>query len=79
MNDLSRDIGILEARMDDHDRRFDKLEEIIDTGFAKVNGQLDALSAERYQRKGAMGLVNLILGASGIAGIIELVKELFHK
>lgn len=65
--------------MDDHDRRFDKLEEIIDTGFAKVNGQLDALSAERYQRKGAMGLVKLILGASGIAGLVELVKEMLHR
>lgn len=79
MTDFSRDIGGLEARMDDHDRRFDKLEEIIDTGFAKVNGQLDALSAERYQRKGAMGLVKLLLGAGGIYGLIDLIKGLWHK
>lgn len=79
MTDLSRDIGILEARMDDHDRRFDKIEEMVETGFGKVNDRLDALSAERYQRKGAMGLVKLMLGASGIAGLIEFVKELLHR
>lgn len=79
MTDLSRDIGILEARMDDHDRRFDKIEEIVESGFSNVNGRLDALMAEKNQRKGALGLVKLMLGASGIAGLIEFVKELLHR
>lgn len=79
MTDLSRDIGGLEARMDEHDRRFDTLEKAVADGFEKVNTKLDALKEERAQRKGALGLVKLILGAGGIYGIVDLVKSLWHK
>lgn len=79
MSDINHAIGGLEARMTEHDRRFDKLEKAVTDGFDKVNGKLDALKEERAQRKGAMGLVKLILGASGIAGLIELVKEMLHR
>lgn len=65
--------------MDEHDKRFDKLEKAVADGFEKVNGKLDALRDERAQRKGAMGLIKLLLGASGIYGLIDLVKGIWHK
>lgn len=79
MTDLSRDIGGLEARMDEHDKRFDKLERKIDDGFEKINGKLDNITAEENRRKGALTLIKLSLGAGGLAGAWEVLKSLTHK
>ena len=79
MTDVQRDIGGLEARMDEHDKRFDKLEKKIDDGFEKMNGKLDHITAVENRRKGLMSAINLLLGAGGIAGAWELVKDLIRK
>jgi hypothetical protein len=90
MNDLSRDIGSLEARMDEHDKRFDRLDKKIDdgsertrvqieSGFASINHRLDAITATENRRKGAVGLVKFALGSAGLYGLWEVIKGLFHR
>lgn len=65
--------------MDDHDRRFDKLEEQMQEGFDGVNRRLDSIGAAENRRKGAIGVLKLIFGAGGLAGIWELAKEWLHR
>lgn len=77
--DLSRDIGALEARMDDHDRRFDKLDEQMQQGFDGINSRLDSIGAAENRRKGAMGVIKLLFGAGTLTGIVEFIRELFHR
>jgi hypothetical protein len=77
--DLSRDIGSLEARMDDHDRRFDKLEEMVTAGFDETKAGLAELRSSESRRKGAMGVIKLIFGAGGFAGLYEVIKGLLHR
>lgn len=79
MTDISRDIGGLEARMDEHDKRFDKLERAVADGFEKVNGKLDALRAAESRRKGAMTVLKLLFGAGSGMGVWEIIKGLIHK
>ena len=79
MTDLQRDIGGLEARMDEHDKRFDRLESKIDDGFEKLNGKLDHITAEENRRKGAMTLLKIVFGAGGLAGLWEVLKGFAHK
>lgn len=79
MTDLSRDIGGLEARMDEHEKRFDRLDQKIDDGFKTINNRLDTLTASENWRKGAVGILK-ILGSGGIlTGLYEGVKALFGK
>ena len=79
MTDILRDIGGLEARMDEHAKRFDKLDEKIDSGFSSLNGRLDTLTANENKRSGALGLVKVILGSAGFYGLYEVVKGFWHK
>ena len=77
--DVQYDIGGLKARMDEHDKRFDRLEKKVDAGFDGINRKLDGLKASEQRRKGAMGLIKLALGAGGVYSLIDLVKGLWHK
>jgi hypothetical protein len=52
MNDLSRGIGGLEARMYEHEKRVDWIEQKIDEGFEAVNTRLDKPTESENQRKG---------------------------
>lgn len=79
MSDIPRDIGALEARMDDHDRRFDRLEEMVTKGFDDTKAAIDELRATESRRKGAMSVLKVAFGAGTLTGLVELVKELFHK
>ena len=77
MNDVNRDIGALEARMEDHDRRFDKIEEIVTKGFDETKAAIADLRSAESQRRGAMTVLKLIMGASGLAGAYEVFKGIF--
>lgn len=65
--------------MDEHDRRFDRLEEKVDAGFAGINSKLDGLRQAESRRKGAIGVLKLLVGASGVTGLYELAKGLLHR
>ena len=79
MTDLSRDIGGLEARMDEHEKRLDRIEHSVKEGFGGVNARLDDLSSAENRRKGMMTLIKIAFGASGIAGAWEILKSFAHK
>lgn len=79
MTDILRDIGGLEARMGEHDKRFDRLDKKIDDGFANLNGKLDTLGAAENRRKGALSLVKVALGSAGFYGLYEVFKGFWHK
>lgn len=79
MNDISRDIGGLEARMDEHDKRFDRLETKVDEGFAGINSKLDALHSAESRRKGAFTMLKLLFGAGGGVGAWEIIKGFLHR
>jgi hypothetical protein len=69
MTDISRSLGNLEARMGEHEKRLDRLDEKVDAGFAGINRKLDALGAAENQRKGAMWLLRFFIGGAGLAGL----------
>lgn len=74
-NGLQRDLGGIEARLDSHDDRFDKLEEQIEKGFDSVNASIAALTASENKRKGERATWGKILaGATAVAGIWEAAK-----
>lgn len=79
MAELLRDIGALEARMDDHDRRFDTLEGMVTKGFEETKNSISELRNSESRRKGALGIVKIALGAGGLAGLWELAKEFLHR
>ena len=90
MSDLQNTIGGLEARMDEHDKRFDRLDKKIDdgsertrlqieTGFASINDRLDEITAAENRRKGAIDLLKFVAGSAGLYGLWELAKGFFHK
>lgn len=79
MTDLQRDIGGLEARMDEHEKRVDRIEQKIDEGFESVNTRLDLLTESENQRKGALFALRMLLGGGVIAGIVEGARALFGK
>lgn len=81
MTDLQRDIGGLEARMDEHEKRVDRIEGKIDAGFARLHQRLDEQAATEHQRKGALGLVKMLFSGGVITAIVEGGKALFggHK
>lgn len=78
-----RDIGSLEARMDEHGKRFDRLESQVRDGFDQVNERLDALSTADSERRGASQmsrmLLRVILAITGAGGVWEIAKEFLHK
>ena len=92
MTDLQRDIGGLEARMDEHEKRVDRIEQKIDAGFreirdantagfTRIHQRIEELAAAENQRKGALGLVKMAMSGSLITGAVEGLKALFgsHK
>lgn len=86
MSDIQRDIGGLEARMDEHDKRFDRIERSIaegfkgtSDGFREINSRLDDLTSAENRRIGAMGLIKVVIGSAGVYGLWEMTKGLFHK
>lgn len=92
MTDLQRDIGGLEARMDEHEKRVDRIEQKIDDGFDQVRQQTDAgftriharineLHDAESRRKGALGLVKMFFSGGLITTIFEGAKAFFgsHK
>lgn len=72
--DLARDIGSLEARLDEHGKRVDRIEGKIDEGFSALNSRLDTLTAAENQRKGARSVLKVLLGGGTIAGAYEGIK-----
>lgn len=79
MTDVQRDIGGLEARMDEHEKRVDRIESKIDAGFQAVNERLDNLAAAENRRKGALAVVKTVFGGGVITAIYEGAKSLFGK
>lgn len=92
MTDLQREIGALEARVDEHGERFDRLEQKIDDGFDQIRQQSDAgfsrihqrineLADAEQRRKGALGLLKMFMSGGVITGIFEGAKAFFgsHK
>lgn len=79
MTDLSRDIGGLEARMVEHDKRFDRLEDAVTTGFREVNDKLDGLKAAENQRKGAARLGKFLFGGGVVVAILEALRAWWTK
>lgn len=78
MTDLQRDIGGLEARMDEHEKRVDRIEGKIDEGFARLHERLDELAGAEHQRKGALGLLKLLFSGSVITGLWEAGKAFLN-
>lgn len=92
MTDLQREIGALEARVDEHGERFDRIEEKIDAGFNQVRQQSDAgfariherineLADAENRRKGALSLIKMFFSGGVMTGIYEGAKTFFgsHK
>ncbi len=79
MSDIARDIGGLEARMDEHDRRFDRIEEIVTTGFRETKAAIDDLRGHESRRKGALAVVKILLGGGVAASAWELIKGYLHR
>ncbi len=77
--DVQRDIGGLEARMDEHDKRFDRLDKTINAGFESVNRRLDTIAETENKRKGATSLLKILLGTGGAYGAWTLIKGLLHR
>lgn len=65
--------------MDDHDRRFDKLEDMVEKGFEATQTAIASLRDSESRRKGAMGIVKLLFAGTGLAGLVELVKDFLHR
>jgi hypothetical protein len=89
---VQRDIGALEARVDVYEKRCDRTEEKIDTGFkeirqdmlagfARIHARIDELAGAENRRKGALGLIRMFFSGSVITGLYEAGKALFggHK
>jgi hypothetical protein len=77
MSDLQQDIGGLKARMEEHDKRFDRLESQIDTGFTRIHARLDGLAAAENRRKGALRVLVFVGGLFTAA--VEGARALFGK
>jgi hypothetical protein len=72
-DDVQRDLGRIEARLDAGDERMNRIEQKIDS----LTTKLDELSAFANRTKGAWGLL-LAAGATG-AALIEIIRAIFHK
>jgi tetrahydromethanopterin S-methyltransferase subunit B len=84
MDDVQRDLGRIEARLDAGDARMGRIEEKIDTLGANVDSKIDALSkqvgelaAYANRTKGAWGLI-VTAGAIG-AAFVEGARALLGK
>lgn len=92
MTDLQRDIGGLEGRMDEHEKRVDRIERKIDdgfdqirqqsdVGFARIHQRINELAGAENRRKGALQLIKMFFSGGVITGIVEGAKAFFgsHK
>ncbi len=68
MTDLPRDIGGFEARMDELEKHFGRVEGKMDKGFSDIKGRLDALAAAESRRKGALGFIRMLASSGVITG-----------
>lgn len=75
----ARDLGRLEARLDTLEVRLDKQDEQVAAGFKGIHEKLDNLMATELKRKGAMGLIKILLGGGTLAGAFEGVKAWLGK
>lgn len=75
--DIQRDMGRMEGKQDAMGARLDRLEKIIEDGFAEVRREIAELKAEKAERKGALGMLGIMAGVVG--GAISLVVEWFMK
>lgn len=83
-DDVQRDIGTLEARIDGLEVRLDRQDAQVAEGFKGVHEKLDKLFAVEHERKGAeqgaKATWGKIIGAgTAIAGIAEALKAWWHK
>jgi hypothetical protein len=88
MTDLQRDIGALEARVDEYEKRCDRsdekvaegfkqLQDEMRSGFGRIHARIDELSGAENRRKGAIGLVRMVFSGGVITGLYEVGKALF--
>lgn len=69
--DIQRDLGRMEGKSDAMGARLDRLEKIIEDGFAEVRREIADLKADRSERKGATSLItSLIAIASALAAVL---------
>lgn len=76
-NELQRDMGRMEGKQDAMGARLDRLEKIIEDGFAEVRREIAELKADKSERKGALAVLAIV--ASVIGGVVAFVVEHFWK
>lgn len=77
MADVERDLGALEARMDEHDRRFDhvsdrfdKLEQIVTKGFDEMTAPLPIYAPPRAGARPRWVFSRVIFGTGTLTGLV---------
>ena len=58
--DIQRDLGRMEGKSDAMGARLDRLEKIIEDGFAEVRREIGELKAAESQRKGALATLAVV-------------------
>jgi hypothetical protein len=76
--DVQRDLGGFEARLDEHDRRFDQIEQKIDHGFAELSRQIQDLFAAENRRRGMFGFAKVLIAGGALTGAAEWLRSMFH-
>lgn len=76
-DDLHRDFGRMEGKQDAMGERLDRLEKIIEDGFAEVRREIADLKADKSERKGALAMLAGV--ASVIGGAVAFVIEHFFR
>jgi|GEM_PF-1219092 len=65
--DIQRDLGRMEGKSDAMGARLDRLEKIIEDGFAEVRSDIAELKAAENQRRGALAI---LAAAAGLVGSV---------
>ena len=66
-SDIQRDLGRMEGKSDEMGARLDRLEKIIEDGFAEVRREISELKADKSERKGALAVLATVAGILGAA------------
>lgn len=74
-DDLQRSLGRVEGSQSAMGDRLDRLEKIIEDGFAELRREIAELKADKSERKGAWKVVAFVAGTVG-AAVAALVKYL---
>ena len=64
-SDLNRALGRMEGNQDAMGARLDRLEQIIEAGFAELRKEIAELKATENQRKGVIATLMVLSGAIG--------------